>query len=75
MQMRKFDPKFRRPAMRVDMEALRQQQWRAAKLFDEMHRYAKSIGCTIGEGVVSDEIMCTDEQARLLANWWTEHTS
>jgi hypothetical protein len=75
MQMRKFDPNFRRPAMRVDMEALRQQQWRGEKLFTEMRRYAEQIGCTFGTGACCDEVMCTDAQARLLAKWWTEHTS
>ena len=60
--------------MRVDMACLREQAWRAAKLFDEMHRYAKQIGCHVGEGVCHDEITChTHEQERLMARWWTEH--
>jgi len=57
--------------MRVNVEALRQQQWRAAKLFEAFHAYAKSIGCE----TIHDEIISDDEQARLLADWWTEHTT
>jgi len=57
--------------MIVKVEALMQQQWRAAKLFEAMYRYAKSIGCTMFQ----DEIIChNDAQARKLANWWMEHT-
>lgn len=56
-------------SMRVDVEALRQQAWRAEKLYTDFIRYAKSVGCT----VVHDEIISDDEQARLLANWWMEN--
>lgn len=57
--------------MRVSVEALRQQAWRADKLYAEFIAYAKSVGCT----VIHDEIISDDEQARLLANWWLEHTT
>jgi predicted GNAT superfamily acetyltransferase len=57
--------------MRVDLAALRQQAWRADKLYDDFIRFAKSIGCT----VIHDEIMSDHEQARAIAVWWTEHTS
>lgn len=58
--------------MRVSVEALRQQAWRADKLYAEFIAYAKSVGCT----VIHDEIIISDdEQARLLANWWLEHTT
>lgn len=56
--------------MRVDIAALRQQAWRAEKVFDAFRAYAWDIGCTI----VQDEIMSNEEQARKLAAWWTEHT-
>lgn len=57
--------------MRVDLGCLRQQIWRAEKLYTEFLAYAKSIGCQ----TMHDEIISDDEQARLLANWWTERTS
>lgn len=57
--------------MRVNVEALRQQMWRAASLFEALHRYALSIGCD----VIHDEIICdTAEKERLLANWWKDNT-
>jgi hypothetical protein len=57
-------------AMRVSVHALRQQEWRAEKLFTDMRKYAESIGCTY----VMDECVCeTEEQSRKLATWWTEH--
>jgi hypothetical protein len=50
---------------------LMQQIWRANKLFDDMKIYAQSINCE----VLPDEIVCnTNEKARRLAKWWTEHT-
>jgi len=55
--------------MRVDVAVLRQQAWRADKLYNDFIRYAKSIGCS----VVHDEIVSTDKQARLIATWWTEN--
>lgn len=55
--------------MRVDVAALRQQAWRTNKLYADLFRYAKSIGCV----VVQDEIMSNEAQARKLAAWWTEH--
>lgn len=64
----------RRPAMHLNLMCLRQQMWRAEELFAEMHSYAERIGCTFGEGAMSDEIMCDDRQSRLLAAWWAEHT-
>ena len=57
--------------MRVDVNALRQQAWRADVLYANFMRYAKQIGCH----VVQDEIVSTDTQARLLANWWQENAS
>lgn len=57
--------------MRVDVQALRQQMWRASEFYAEFVEYAKSVGCT----VIGDEIISDDEQARLIANWWTEHTT
>jgi hypothetical protein len=63
------------PAMRVDIAQLRQQQWRADKLYNEFRRFAVSIGCKVGEGTCSDEIMATNAQARELARWWQEKTT
>jgi hypothetical protein len=57
--------------MRVNIDGLRQQSWRAEKLYTDCIRYAKSIGCTVT--VIQDEIVSDDRQARLLANWWQEH--
>jgi hypothetical protein len=57
-------------AMCVDLASLKQQSWRAPHLFDEMDRYARSIGCTV---TPPDEIEChTDKQAQLLAAWWRQ---
>jgi hypothetical protein len=58
-------------AMRVDIAALRQQAWRAGKLYDDFRAYAWNIGCT----VIQDEIVADEAQARKIATWWTEHTS
>jgi hypothetical protein len=55
--------------MRLDVGSLRQQIWRAEKLYKDFIAYAVNIGC----GVVQDEIVSNDEQARLLANWWQEN--
>jgi hypothetical protein len=58
--------------MRVDVRCLREQAWRAEKLYREMKAYAKSIGCT----VVQDEITCNDDiQANALAMWWMERAN
>ena len=57
--------------MRIDVAALRQQAWRAEKLYADFFAYAKSIGCI----VIQDEIVSDDEQARLLARWWQSKTS
>lgn len=57
--------------MHINPMALRQQMWRAEKLFSDMHRYAEQIGCEFFQ----DEIICdTEEKSRLLARWWQEHT-
>ena len=58
-------------AMRVNVNvnALRQQAWRADKLYVEFIAYAKSVGCT----VIQDEIMSDDNQAKLIARWWKDH--
>ena len=57
--------------MRVDVMALRQQAWRAEKVYDEFIAYSESIGCTRFQ----DEIICdTDEKAKLIARWWKDHT-
>jgi hypothetical protein len=53
----------------VDVAALRQQAWRADKLYAEFIRYAKNVGCF----VVHDEIMANDEQAKLIAIWWRDN--
>lgn len=55
--------------MRVDVNALRQQAWRADKLYAEFIAYAKSVGCT----VIHDEIMADEDQAKLIARWWKDH--
>jgi len=56
--------------MRVSISALKQQAWRAERLYHSLRQYALGIGCT----VLHDEIVCnTEEQARLLAAWWMEH--
>lgn len=55
----------------VNVAQLRLQAWRVERLYTDFIRYAKQIGCS----VVCDEIVSDDEQARLLANWWLEHTS
>ncbi len=52
--------------MHIDVAALRQQAWRADKLYADLFAYAQSIGCK----VTHDEIMSDDAQARLLARWW-----
>ncbi len=57
--------------MRVDIAHLRQQEWRAEKLYNEFRRFAVSIGCK----VICDEIMATNAQARELAKWWREKTT
>lgn len=58
--------------MRVAVDQLRQQMWRADKLYADLLRYAREIGCR----VVQDEVITLDaEQARKLATWWTEHTT
>jgi hypothetical protein len=59
-----------REQMIIDTHALRQQIWRAEKLYKDFIEYAKSIGCKITE---PDEIVCNDEQARKLSNWWMEN--
>jgi hypothetical protein len=60
--------------MIVDVAALRQQAWRADKLYTDFIAYAKSVGCTLGEGACHDEIMADDNQAKLIAVWWRDHT-
>ncbi len=57
--------------MRVDVACLRQQAWRADKLYADFIAFAKQIGCT----VIQDEIVSTDAQARRLAHWWMENAS
>lgn len=58
--------------MRVNVEALRQQTWRAEKLFIDFTLFAISIGCQ----VVQDEVISdTAAKERLLAAWWKDHTS
>jgi hypothetical protein len=57
--------------MIVDVAALMQQTWRAAKFFERFKAYGRSIGCTY----IQDEVIADARQARLLAAWWTEHTS
>jgi hypothetical protein len=57
--------------LRVDIDGLRQQQWRAARLFRELVGYAERIGCTVEADII---YATTNEQARLLAAWWIEHT-
>jgi hypothetical protein len=54
--------------MIVDIKHLKQQIWRAEKLYNQFMAYAKGIGCRVND----TEIVADDEQARLLANWWTE---
>jgi hypothetical protein len=57
--------------VRVSIIGLRQQAWRAEKLYTDFLQYARSIGCR----VTHDEVESDDEQARKLANWWTENVS
>lgn len=46
------------------------QTMNAQKLVSEMMQYAQSIGVKFGEGACYDECFCTEEQSRLLADWW-----
>ena len=56
--------------MHINVMALRQQAWRAEKLYVEFFAYAKQIGCR----VIHDEIESDDAQAKLLAKWWQAKT-
>jgi hypothetical protein len=56
--------------MLVDVNALRQQAWRADKLYADFISYARMMGCI----VVHDEIVANDNQAKLIAIWWRDHT-
>jgi hypothetical protein len=56
--------------MLVDVNALRQQAWRANKLYADFISYARMVGCI----VVRDEIAADDNQAKLIAIWWRDHT-
>lgn len=56
--------------MIVNIPGLRQQAWRAEAFYENMTRYARSIGCV----VIQDEVVCdTEEKSRKLAKWYTEN--
>jgi hypothetical protein len=54
--------------MIVDIKHLKHQIHRAEKLYTDFMNYARGIGCRVND----TEIVANDEQARLLANWWTD---
>ena len=73
---KEFNPHYgQKLPMHLNVAALRQQTWRVEKFYARFAAFAKSIGCTFGEGAMSDEIMATDTQARKLAIWWQENAS
>ena len=51
-----------------------EQETRAAEFWYRYTMYAKSIGCTFGEGVFCDEIQYTEEQRKLLEQWREANT-
>lgn len=57
--------------MHVKVDSLRQQMWRAERVYADFIRYAKAIGCN----VYQDSILSNEKQARLLATWWMEHAT
>lgn len=58
---------------KIDTSQYMLQMERSARLMQEYEDYARSIGCTVGEGMCRDEIQVhTTEQAQLLAEKWNK---
>lgn len=72
--MRALSSRWRTPPEGVDASQFLEQMKRGRETMAAFERYAREIGCTVGEGAMCDSIIVeTDEQARKLADWWMEH--